>query len=246
VSPEPSAAPPAPAAAAPPPPPPPPEVAPLRLVATLAVAGALAAVCLSFVYQATKATIQANKARVLGDAVRLVLHEPARVASLRREADALVRDETTRYLPDRIFVGYDADGRRLGFALSGEAYGYGSDPIRVVFAYDPATHEVLGLEVLEHKETPGIGSKIERGGPFADQLQSPVGTGARVRRPTPRQVPLVAARADQAPAAEAEVAVHEVDTVSGATISSRAVIRLVNEAVAAAGPLLEAWAREGE
>ena len=106
-----------------------------RLIATLAVAGALAALLLSFVYEVTKPLIDANKAAVLREAVAEVLKDPAAVTSLVVEKDGLVPDETTVYLEEkgveRVYLGYadEAKTKPIGFALKGGAYGYGSDPI---------------------------------------------------------------------------------------------------------------------
>jgi len=228
-----------------------PEIPPWRLVVTLTVAGALAAFALSFVYEATKPAIEANKARVLESAVAEVLKAPARVVSLKVTADGLEPDPDVVYRPEkdveRVFFGYDDQGRPIGFALVGAAYGYGSDPIKLIFGYDATTDEVIGLKVLEHKETPGIGTGIEQNDAFTGQWWRPTKPGTR--RKTPRQVTkddaLVAVRGDAAPSADAEVEVHEVDTISGATISSRAVIKVVNEALAKWGERLKAW-RPGE
>jgi electron transport complex protein RnfG len=80
--------------------------------------------------------------------------------------------------------------------------------------------------VLDEKETPGLGDKIERDTAFGRQF-------------TGRVVPLqgVKGRPGKPPS--------EVQTITGATISSRAVIRIINNAVARWRPLLDAWDRGG-
>ena len=106
------------------------EVASWRLVVTLALAGALAAALLSIVYELTLPAIEANKARVMEEAIGEVLKGPATVVSLKVGPDALQREETVVYAVndkeiDRVFVGYDAAGKAIGYALVGGAYGYG-------------------------------------------------------------------------------------------------------------------------
>ena len=217
-----------------------------RLVATLTVAGALAAVLLAVASDLTRERIAANKAAVLMEAIGVVLKDPARVVSLEETETGLRLDPEVVYRNDRVFFGYAEDGSPLGFALVGGAYGYGSDPIRLIFSYDAATHEVLGMQVLEHKETPGIGTKIQEDPAFAEQWSKPVGEATR--RTAPRLVtadaPLVPVRADSTPARDAEVERHQVDTISGATISSKAVVKIVNERVRQVGPKLSAWNTE--
>ena len=219
------------------------EVPSWRLVATLAVAGALAALLLSFVYEATKPLIDANKAAVLREAVAEVLGGPLAVTSLVVREDGLVPDEQVVYLEEkgvqRVYLGYadEARTRPIGFALKSGAYGYGSDPIMLVFGYDARSGEILGLKVLGHKETPGIGTKIETEESFAGLFWKPESGDGPARQPR-----LVGKRADQFQLSDP----HHVDMISGATISSKAVIKAVNDVWEQFGERLQAFAdREG-
>jgi len=220
----PSAAPPAGApagapAATPAAPPAAPEVSSLRLVATLALSGALAGVLLVLAYEATLPVITANKERALAAAVGEVLQQPARYDTLyvvdgRLQAQAAAGAE-------RVYLGWRADGTPAGFALVSAAPGY-ADSIRVMFGYEPATRRLLGLKVLETKETPGLGDKIERPG-FTGQFPG-------------REAPLLGVKPGQGTGDA-----HQVDLITGATISSRTVVRAINEGLQRVGPLLEAW-----
>ena len=221
------------------------EIPSWRLVATLAVAGALAALLLSFVYEGTKPLIDANKAKVLREAVAEVLKDPAAVTSLVVTEAGLVADEQTVYLEEkkdgkileRVYLGYadEAKTKPIGFALRGGAYGYGSDPIMLVFGYDALRGEVIGLKVLGHKETPGIGTKIETEDSFAGLFwRSETGDGPA------RQPRLVGMRAEQFQRSDP----HHVDLISGATISSNAVIKVVNELWERLGERCRAYVQE--
>jgi len=218
------------------------EIPSWRLVATLAVAGALAALLLSFVYTATKPLIDANKAAVLREAVAEVLGDPAAVVSLVVEDEGLVADEEIVYLEEkrdgkiveRVYLGYadEAQTKPVGFALRGGAYGYGSDPIMLVFGYDALSGEIIGLKVLGHKETPGIGTKIETEDRFAGLFWKPEAGDVPARQPR-----LEGKRADQFDRSDP----HHVDMISGATISSKAVIQVVNDLWARLGDRLQAY-----
>ena len=165
------------------------------------------------------------------------------VVSLVVKDEGLVPDATPVYLAqkgvERVYLGYADQARTkpIGFALRGEAYGYGSDPIQLVFGYDAESGEILGLKVLGHKETPGIGTKIETQESFAGLFWKS-GAGDRPAR----QPPLAGKRAEQFRASDP----HHVDMISGATISSKAVIKAVNEVWTRLGPRLQAFAgKEG-
>ncbi|MDH3590457.1 MAG: RnfABCDGE type electron transport complex subunit G [Planctomycetota bacterium] len=191
---------------------------PGRIIGTLAAAGAFAGFALVFVHQATAPRIARNKAAALERAIREVLHDPASYDTL-YFVDGRLTPETA---PDaaRVYRGRDADGKPVGFAIVAARPGF-QDTVRLIFGYDPRTRRLLGMRVLESKETPGLGDKIEKDEAFVGQFE---GTATPLKG-----VPAGKRAADE-----------EVDMITGATISSRTVIRIINEALARWGPLLEA------
>ncbi len=60
---------------------------------------------------------------------------------------------------EQVYATYDAKGALLGLAVVGEAMGY-QDTIRMIYAYDPGAEILVGTQVLQSKETPGLGDKI--------------------------------------------------------------------------------------
>jgi electron transport complex protein RnfG len=184
-------------------PPRPPSSSPARLVGTLAGSGALAGFLLVFAYQASQGTIAAHKEEMLRRAVLEVLKEPARFEAL-------------DVAGERVYAGYDAAGRRVGYAIVAAAPGF-ADTVRVIFGYDPVTRKLLGMKVLESKETPGLGDKIEQE-PFVRQFE-----GA--------STPLVGVKGGGAG--------EGIDMITGATISSRTVISIINRALERLAPALQ-------
>jgi electron transport complex protein RnfG len=198
------------------------------LLTTLGGAGALAGALLVFAFQATQPTILANKARELADAIGEVLQDPARWDTLYVVDGALRREVpagTDARGLERVYLGYDATGRRIGFAVESGAAGF-QDRIGLIFGYDAATGRLLGMKVLASTETPGLGDKIYKDTAFVAQFH---GVAAPLRG-----VKRGAGRGDST----------EVDMITGATISSRAVIRAINDALTRLRPLLDAY-REG-
>jgi len=204
------------------------EVPAWKLVLTLGIAGALAGLLLVFVDQLTREQIRENRRKAVREAVTEVLGEPASIASFVVTETGLVRDEEPNYEVnterlDRVFAGYaDEEGKELiGFALAYQRAGF-QDVIRLIFGYDPRTKKVLGVKVLEHKETPGLGDKIEKD-PFLGPIRG-------------QELDLVAVKPGKGTGGPSEV-----DTITGATISSGWVIKIINEAAAKVGPRIEAW-----
>ena len=102
--------------------------------------------------------------------------------------------------------------------------GLNEDVIRLIFGFDPTDGRVLGMKVLESKETPGLGDKIEKDSSF-------VGAVVGVLAPI---LGLKAGRGTGDP--------HEIDMITGATISSRTVIAIINERLDELAAPLQAFA----
>jgi electron transport complex protein RnfG len=205
------------------------EVSALRLLLTLAVAGALAGSILVFVYLWSQPKILAYRAMVLREAVQEVLKGPAHFESV------FVLDGTlTTEVPegvdtlklDKVFLGYDEAGNPVGFALEAEGFGF-QDVIALIFGYDPSTQQLLGMKVLENKETPGLGDKIVKDTVFVNGFAGV-------------EAPLVGVKSDRNTGQP-----DQVDMITGATISSKAVIRIINDRIAQLKDLLTAYQPNG-
>ena len=198
-----------------------------RLIATLGTAGALAGLFIVLSYQWTLPSIERHRATALRVAIEEVLGQPARADTLYFHGGALVAalpGGADAKKTERVYRGFDADGRPTGYAISASEPGF-ADQIGLLFGYDPRTRTVLGMKVLATKETPGLGDKIEKPG-FTTQF---VG----------RIAPLIGLKAAPEPADRSGVAM-----VTGATISSRTVIKAINNAAERWQPVLERYERE--
>lgn len=220
-----------------PPQPPPPATTPgsgfgetLRLVLTLTVAGLLSGLAIVGVYQATLPAIQANQAAALRRAVFQVLPGSERLQALvledgalvpRRPADGGERGSAEEGGTERepIYGGYTAGGELVGYAVPAAGAGF-QDTIRLLFGLDPAAERVVGMEILESRETPGLGDRIFKDQGFVAEFRS-----LAVEPP----VELVKGHGPEP---------HQVDAITGATISSKAVVDIVNQGVAAWRPHL--------
>jgi len=107
---------------------------------------------------------------------------------------------------------FDREGRIIGYALPGSGVGYGGQILLMVGVL-PDFKKITGLKVLESVETPGLGGRItekefqER---FTQLALEP-------------SVSLVKGKKSKE---------NEIEAITGATISSRAVVNIVNETVA--------------
>ena len=196
----------------------------VSLIGTISAAGAIAGLMMALLFSWADPRIRAHAAREMAEAVNDVLGEPARVerlylhdAQLTKELPAGV-DEVNA---DVVFAGYSESDQLIGFAVTTREPGF-SELITIAFGYDPRTSSITGMKVLDSKETPVIADGI-LALPFRKQFEG---------RTTPLQG-VKAGRNTGAP--------QQVDMISGATISSRAIIAAINKRVEAITPVLQAY-----
>ena len=128
-----------------------------------------------------------------------------------------------------VHVGRDADGALVGVAVPASGMGY-QDQIRVLYGYDPSAERIIGLVVLESRETPGLGDRIETDerfrASFADLDVRLDASGSALRHAL--ELVKSGERRER----------WQVDGISGATVSSRAVTELVDRSAASALPAI--------
>lgn len=130
------------------------------LILTLAAIAALSGILIVFVVQITQPIIKKNKEAALKKAVFEVLPNAVRMVPFKLDADgSFVRITKEGDPAVKYYAGYDRTGVLRGVAVEGVGQGY-ADKIRVLFGYSPQQESIVGLKVLESKETPGLGDKI--------------------------------------------------------------------------------------
>lgn len=205
-----------------------PEVSSWKLLATLALGGAAAGLLVVAVYRATLPTIEKYAAAKEAGAVREVLKAPARWDTLYLQKGVLTKSPTAgedrKGLP-KAYLGFDAAGNRLGAAVTAQEPGF-QEEVLLMIGFEPSNGALIGFKVLEQKETPGLGDKIERDTSFVSQFAGRIPPLKGVKK------------ADAGNPSQ-------VQTITGATISSRAVIRIINHAVDRWQPLLVAYEKGG-
>jgi electron transport complex protein RnfG len=184
------------------------------MLVTLGLAGMCSGLALVGIFLLTLPMIERNRAEALEAAIFEVLQGATeRVTFVLREGVLARFESPGGSLPkeEAIYAGYDEAGEFVGFAIPAEGPGF-QDTIKLIYGYDPARQRVVGMQVLESRETPGLGDKIMKDDSFVDCF--------RDLAVSPDVVAVKAGRTQD----------HEVDAISGATISSVAVVRIINEA----------------
>ncbi len=190
-----------------------PEAGPLRMMVTLGIAGLCSGIAVVGIFLVTKPRIERNRAEALEAAIFRVLEgAKTRVALVLREGELVRYEAEDGAIPkeEAIYAGYDESGALVGHAIPAEGAGF-QDTIKLLYGYRAASARVVGIEVLESRETPGLGDKIIKDDHFVANF--------RDLAVEPEIVLTKTARSRE----------NEVEAISGATISSRAVVRIINE-----------------
>ncbi len=183
----------------------------LRLVLTLAIAGLISGIAIIGIYESTLPTITANKARELREAVFKVLPGVSQMQALvYRDGELVVVEEAKKDEPV-VYGGYDDSREFVGYAVPAAGPGF-QDTIAILYGYQPAQKLVVGMEVLESRETPGLGDKIYKDAEFVG--------GFSALSIDPEIVAVKKGTSSNA---------NEIDAITGATISSKAIVRIINE-----------------
>ena len=188
------------------------EPTPVRLVSTLGFAGLLSGLIIVTTFESTLPAITAHKAEVLREAVFKVLPGVTRMERFVYRDGTLAASEKVQKDEEAVFGGYDKEGHLVGYAIPGAGPGF-QDTISLLYGYLPDQRKVVGMEILDSRETPGLGDKIYKDMAFVANFQS---------LSVDPEIVAVKKGKKSAP--------NQIDAITGATISSKAVVRIMNQA----------------
>jgi len=193
------------------------------VVAMIRTMGLVALICgfaVTLAYQWTKPYVEANQRITTARAVSAVLPTAAT-----QKAFVLGADEVKAAAPDSapeetVYVGYDAAGRIVGVAARGASRGY-ADLVHVMYAYDPQCACINAMKVVKMNETPGIGDGVTKDPGFLENFAA---LDVRLN-------------ADGSALANRIVTVKhgtkreawQIDAISGATVTSKAIGRALDQ-----------------
>ena len=191
----------------------------IRMLRTLGLVAMLSGLLVVLTYRFTLPIIEENKRLAIERALFKVIPGAVTRQDFVITADGIHSAEQG-FEGTTLYAGYDQDGRLKGVALEAAAAGY-QDVIPILYGYDPYCQCIRGIEVLKMTETPGIGDKIAKDPVFLKNFEA---LDARLN-----------AAGDGLEHAIVSVK-HgsktdpwQIDAISGATISSKAVARMLNE-----------------
>ncbi|MBI5919891.1 MAG: FMN-binding protein [Nitrosomonadales bacterium] len=201
-----------------------------RLIRTLGVVTAVCGVLIVAAWQFTLPAIAANKKIVLERSVKALAPAATHIEEYDASAGGLKKaagDPAAGAV--RFYAAYGSDGGLLAIAAEGASRGY-ADVVRVLYGYRPECECIFGFKVVQMKETPGIGDKVTTDTAFVANFEHLSVKLAPDMKALFNAVKTVKHGTKKNP--------WEIDAIAGATITSKAVGRGINESVQKLLPLL--------
>jgi len=204
------------------------------MIRTLGLVAAICGLIIVGAYQGTYDAVAANKRIATERAVFKVIPAAQSIAEfVALPVGGIAKVGAGDTVPAagtvKFFAAYDAAGKLAGIAAEGAAKGY-ADTVRIMFGYSPDCQCVVGIGVVAMRETPGIGDKIITDKAFLANF-------------TALDVKLkgdLSALANEVKAVKhgAKSNPWQIDAIAGATITSRAVGKAINDSAQALLPRL--------
>ena len=165
----------------------------LKMVITLLIVGAFSGGSLSFVYKKTSPKIKENLRKEIENSLSLLI--PSSSYSEKS------------FKGKRVFICKDKKGKIKGYAIIGKGDGF-QGKITLLLAIDKKGEKILGIDILQSQETPGLGAKIDE-----DKFKN------RFKNKSIEKLKVVKGKIKKK---------NEIEAITGATISSNAVVKIVN------------------
>ena len=200
------------------------------MIRTLGLVATICGVLIVTAYEGTLDAVNANKKIALERAVFKVIPGAAKVDEYVATAAGI--QPAAAAAPEgavKFYAAYDQAGALKGIAAEGAAKGY-ADTVRVMYAYDPARQAITGLGVVSMRETPGIGDKIYTDQAFLKNFEALDAKLAADLKGLANAIKVVKHGTKQN--------AWEIDAIAGATVTSKAVGRGINESAQRLLPLL--------
>jgi electron transport complex protein RnfG len=192
----------------------------IKMLRAMVGIGVICALLIVLTYETTLPRIERNKAEALENAIFKVIPGITKIKPFQLDQNNQFSIVPGTVKPTSvIYAGYDEKGNFAGVAIEASGQGY-ADILRILYGYVPDEEKIVGFYVLESKETPGLGDKIEKDANFLanfkgldvaltnqkDKLKNPI---VQVKHGTKKNA-------------------WEIDGITGATISSRAIGQMMN------------------
>jgi electron transport complex protein RnfG len=202
-----------------------------KMISAMGTVGLLAAALIVFTFQVTFPYIKENKARLLEKAIFEVVPgaETKQTFKITDSGD-IVPLEGEDAKAFKLYACYGKGGEMVGVAVEARGQGF-QDVIRIIYGYSPEKQAVVGMKVLQSTETPGLGDKIEKDPEFLSNFEVLDVRLNEQKNGLGHPVEMVKSGQKTQP--------WQISAITGATISSKAITKMLRESTEKNIPFIE-------
>ncbi|GAA4842442.1 FMN-binding protein [Algivirga pacifica] len=203
-----------------------------KMLLAMAGIGAVCALLIAFVFETTLPRRESLKEEALQQAIfKVVPNGKKSIAFVLNDEGILAPLGDGEKGEVALYAAYDDNGVLQGVAIEATGQGY-ADLIKVLYGYSLEREAIVGHYVLESKETPGLGDRIEKDERFLTNFKM---LSARLDASGKQLLhPIVTVKEGR------KQQTWEIDGMTGATISSRAIGDILNKSCQQMLPLVQA------
>ena len=206
------------------------QVSSFKMLKAMVGIGVMCALMIVLTFETTLPAIEKNKAEALEKAIFKVLPGIDKKQTFQLTPDQTFdMDVVEGSEAQKVYAGYDVNNNLVGFVIEASGMGF-ADILKILYGYDPQAEKVVGFYVLESKETPGLGDKIEKDDGFLTNFEALDVQLNEAKNGLRNTVIPVKQGEKENP--------WEVDCITGATISSRAIGNIIGESTQQLIPLI--------
>lgn len=170
----------------------------LKIIIVLTGISVICGFALAFVYTGAKEKIEANERRYIYQAINNI------APTAKDIKEQMIENK-------KVYKLFDNEGTLTSYVYLYEGNGY-QGKIKILFAVNRNLNKLLGIEIIESVETPGLGARINE----------PDFKGQFKERDITRKIECVKYEPRAA---------YQVQAITSATVSSKAVVNILNEGI---------------
>lgn len=181
--------------------------------------GLLAGMLIVFTFTYTLPYIKANEAAFLEKSIFDVVPGAfTKTVVTVDENNKIIPVEKPEETAFKLYPCYDEADSLVGIAIEAREQGF-QDVIKIIYGYSPKNEAIVGMKVLQSTETPGLGDKIETDKDFIENF---VKLDARLNEDRTKLIePIKMVKAGE------KTKPSEISAITGATISSKAIAKMM-------------------
>lgn len=206
------------------------EVKSFRLLFAMGTIGLIAGILIVFTFEFTKPIIKENEAAFLEKSIFEVVPfaKTKEVVTLNdnNEIIPVTNPEETAF---KLYACYGEKNEFVGLAIEAREQGF-QDVIKIIYGLNPITQKVVGMKVLQSTETPGLGDKIETDPEFVANFKA-LDVSLNEDKSALAN-PVIMVKSGK------KTAEHQISAITGATISSKAIAKMIARSTAKNVPVI--------